>query len=99
MAGGGRAADVGQCGVPQQMTAWLKAEGQHPVACGNRHISKDMQPNGKEIGVDKEAGLIFTAADHGQVGYRVQADQPPGGNKSATKMCITDRMQNGTEIE
>ncbi|MBI4030277.1 MAG: hypothetical protein HY370_01240 [Proteobacteria bacterium] len=89
------AADVGFCATPQKMTEVLKAEGQRTLSFGNQRILIEELPDGRNIAVDKEIGLFFTASKpesngFSRVGYVIQADKPVG--TPATKMCVADRM-------
>lgn len=83
---GAQAADVGQCGTPQQMTEWLKAEGQRSLATGNRHNVIDTK-TGRRV----NSGIILTADSTGRTGCVLEADQLMG--TPASKVCVALRMQ------
>lgn len=83
---GAQAADVGQCGTPQQMTEWMQAEGQRSLAHGNRHNVIDTK-SGQRV----NSGIILTADSTGRTGYVLEADQLMG--TPARKVCVALRMQ------
>jgi hypothetical protein len=92
LAAAAQAADVGQCGPPDQMSALLKAEGQRSLAHGNQQIRAERLPDGELRAVRKQVGLIFTADADGKVGYMLQASQPIGTR--AEKICVAERFHN-----
>ena len=83
---GAQAADVGQCGTPQDMNQWMQAEGQRSLATGNRHNVIDTK-TGRRV----NSGIILTADSTGRVGYVLEADQLMG--TPASKVCVALRMQ------
>ena len=83
---GAQAADVGQCGSPQEMNEWMQAEGQRSLATGNRHNVIDTK-TGRRV----NSGIILTADSTGRVGYVLEADQLMG--TPASKVCVALRMQ------
>lgn len=83
---GAQAADVGQCGTPQQMNQWMQAEGQRSLATGNRHNVIDTK-TGQRV----NSGIILTADSTGRTGYVLEADQLMG--TAASKVCVALRMQ------
>ncbi len=85
VAGAAQAADIGECGTPEVITAKLKAEGQHSLAAANRIESLGGQ--GKVI-----SAMIFTTNDDRSVGYILKADKPLGDK--ASSICIYNRMAN-----
>ena len=70
---GAQAADVGQCGTPQDMNQWMQAEGQRSLATGNRHNVID-STTGRRV----NSGIILTADSTGRTGYVLEADQLMG---------------------
>lgn len=83
VAGTAQAADIGECGTPEAMTAKLKAEDQRSIASAQR-----VQESG---GVFTHKGMIFTSNSDRSVGYILQADKPVG--EKANKICIVNRVQ------
>ncbi len=76
------AADSGDCGTPEQMTAKLGAEDQHSFATAERVHRKD--------GLNTLTGMIFTVnADH-SVGYILESDKDTG--QRASKICVYLRL-------
>jgi hypothetical protein len=84
-AGMAQAADVGDCGTPEQMTAWLGADGQRSIA----HADLVTANHAKD---KKRLGMIFTVNGDMSVGYIVQSDKPMG--QRAGRMCVYQRMAN-----
>ena len=83
MTGQALAADIGECGTPEAMTAKMRAEGQRSIASAQR-----VQENS---GGFTYKGMIFTSNEDHSVGYILQADKPVG--EKANQVCITNRMQ------
>ena len=83
VAGQALAADIGECGTPEAMTAKMRAEGQRSIASAQR-----VQ---QENGVGSYKGVIFTSNADQSVGYILQADKPVG--ERANQVCISNRMQ------
>ncbi|MEW3780779.1 hypothetical protein QOZ23_04620 [Pseudomonas aeruginosa] len=84
-AGPSHAADVGECGTPEQMTAKLGAEGQRSIAHGDLVTANHYKDK-------KRLGMIFTVNADKSVGYILQSDKPMG--ERAGRMCIYERMAN-----
>ncbi|HMU01469.1 MAG TPA: hypothetical protein PKA33_19210 [Amaricoccus sp.] len=85
LSAGVQAADVGQCGTPEQMNQWMQAEGQRSLVTGNRHNVID-STTGQRV----NRGVIFTADAAGRVGYELQTDQLMG--TPAGKVCVSMRL-------
>ena len=83
MTGQALAADIGECGTPEAMTAKMRAEGQRSIASAQRV----QQDNGAE----GYKGVIFTSNADQSVGYILNADKPVG--EKANQVCISNRMQ------
>ena len=77
------AADIGECGTPEAMTAKMRAEGQRSIASAQR-VQQDN-------GVGSYKGMIFTSNADQSVGYILQADKPVG--ERVNQVCISNRMQ------
>ena len=84
MTGQALAADIGECGTPEAMTAKMRAEGQRSIASAQR-----VQQEGS--GAITYKGMIFTSNADQSVGYILQADKPVG--ERANQICINNRMQ------
>ena len=84
MTGQALAADIGECGTPEAMTAKMRAEGQRSIASAQR-----VQQEGS--GAITYKGMIFTSNADQSVGYILQADKPVG--EKANQVCISNRMQ------
>ncbi len=78
------AADIGDCGTPEEMTAKLRAEDQRSIASAQRV----QQSKG---GVVSYKGMIFTSNADRSVGYVLHADKPLG--EKANKICVINRVQ------
>ena len=83
MTGQALAADIGECGTPEAITAKMRAEGQRSIASAQRF----QQSNG----VGSYKGMIFTSNADQSVGYILQADKPVG--ERANQVCISNRVQ------
>ena len=83
MTGQALAADIGECGTPEAITAKMRAEGQRSIASAQR-----VQEHGS---VFTYKGVIFTSNSDRSVGYILQADKPVG--EKANQVCISNRMQ------
>lgn len=69
------AMDNGEVGTPQEISAKLRAEGQHPIAHADTKLD------------DKRLhGLILTSNQDGSIGYILQSDQPFGEKASSFKV-------------
>ena len=86
MTGQALAADIGECGTPEAMTAKMRAEGQRSIASAQRF--QRVQQNNSAV-VYK--GVIFASNSDWSVGYVLQADKPVG--EKANQVCISNRMQ------
>ncbi|HEY4372503.1 MAG TPA: hypothetical protein VGN52_11315 [Burkholderiales bacterium] len=73
------AADPGECGTPEAMTAKLKAEDQHTLAFA-QHLAPE-----KVI-----RGLLVTVNSDRSVGYVLQSDKRVG--EKASQICIWNRL-------
>lgn len=73
------AADVGECGTPEAMTAKLRAEGQRSVAYADDLTIKD-----------EYYSLMFTVNADQSVGYVLKSDRL--ANEQATRICIDRRL-------
>lgn len=76
------AADNGECGTPEAMTAKLKAEGQRSYATADRvkWINKENVFN----------GMIFTLNPERTIGYVLESDKP--SDEKASKICVRNRL-------
>jgi hypothetical protein len=75
------AADPGECGTPEAITAKLKGEDQHTIAFA-QHLAPE-----KVI-----RGMMFTVNTDRTVGYILQADKRIG--ERASKICVWNRLAN-----
>lgn len=75
-----KAADPGECGTPEAMTAKLKAEDQHTLA-----FAQLLAPE-RVI-----RGLLFTVNSDRTVGYVLQSDKPVG--QKASQICVWNRLE------
>lgn len=81
LAGPALAVAPGQCGTPDEMTAWLKAEGQRSIVSAQRYTpEKTMR------------GMIFTMNANRSVGFILESDQPSGD--PANQFCVYARLAN-----
>jgi hypothetical protein len=81
-AGSSHAAESGECGTPEEITAKLKAEDQHSFATADRAERKN--------DLNTLYGIIFTVSSDKATGYILESDKAT--DQRASRICIRNRL-------